>query len=141
MANTTNGTNENVTMEQILAAINGVNGKIDTMQKDIDSMKEDMINLKKRQDKTDEQMEKMKSVINEAVEEEQKASNGQNNQQSTPAAKETIKDKIKGNLKFIVPAGVVLTAAGGALAYAIYKNKTTSYDVVDDVDDNNVIDM
>lgn len=141
MTNTTNGTTENVTMEQILAAINGVNGKIDAMQKNIDAMKDDMADLRKRQDKTDEQMEKMKSVINEAVEEEKtSASNGQNNQ-SAPAAKETIKDKIKGNLKFILPAGVVLTAAGGALAYAIYKNKSASCDVIDDVDDNDVIDM
>lgn len=135
MANTTNGTTENVTMEQILAAINGVNTKIDTMQKDIDSMKEDMINLKKRQNDTDERFEKMKSVINEAVEEEKSSD------QSAPAAKETIKDKIKGNLKFIIPAGVVLTAAGGALAYAIYKNKNASVDVIDDVDGGDVIDM
>lgn len=135
MANTTNGTTENVTMEQILAAINGVNTKIDTMQKDIDSMKEDMINLKKRQNDTDERFEKMKSVINEAVEEEKSSD------QSAPAAKETIKDKIKGNLKFIIPAGVILTAAGGALAYAIYKNKNASVDVIDDVDGGDVIDM
>ncbi len=135
MANTTNGTTENVTMEQILAAINGVNTKIDTMQKDIDSMKEDMINLKKRQNDTDERFEKMKSVINEAVEEEKSSD------QSAPAAKETIKDKIKGNLKFIIPAGVVLTAAGGALAYAIYKNKNASIDAVDDVDGDDVLDM
>lgn len=135
MANTTNGTTENVTMEQILAAINGVNTKIDTMQKDIDSMKEDMINLKKRQNDTDERFEKMKSVINEAVEEEKSSD------QSAPAAKETIKDKIKGNLKFIIPAGVVLTAAGGALAYAFYKNKNASVDVIDDVDGGDVIDM
>jgi len=142
MANTTNGTTENVTMEQILAAINGVNGKIDTMQKDINNMKDDMINLKKRQDETDEKFKKMQSVIDEAVEEEQKASNGQNNQQPAPAAtKESLKDKIKGNLKFIIPAGVVLTAAGGALAYAVYKNKTATCDVVDDVDDSDVIDM
>lgn len=135
MANTTNGTTENVTMEQILAAINGVNTKIDTMQKDIDSMKEDMINLKKRQNDTDKRFEKMKSVINEAVEEKKSSD------QSAPAAKETIKDKIKGNLKFIIPAGVVLTAAGGALAYAIYKNKNASVDVIDDVDGGDVIDM
>nr|DAF93151.1 MAG TPA: outer capsid protein sigma-1 attachment protein [Myoviridae sp. ctcyQ27] len=134
-AQNTNGTTENVTMEQILAAINGVNTKIDTMQKDIDSMKEDMINLKKRQNDTDERFEKMESVINEAVEEEKSSD------RSAPAAKETIKDKIKGNLKFIIPAGVVLTAAGGALAYAIYKNKNASVDVIDDVDGGDVIDM
>lgn len=130
-AQNTNGT-ENVTMEQILAAINGVNTKIDTMQKD-------MINLKKRQDDTDERFKKMKSVINDAVEEEKKASSSDN--QPAPAVKETIKDKIKGNLKFIIPAGVVLTAAGGALAYAFYKNKNASIDTVDDVDGDDVLDM
>lgn len=133
-AQNTNGT-ENVTMEQILAAINGVNTKIDTMQKDIDSMKEDMINLKKRQDDTDERFKKMQSVINDA----KKASSSDN--QPAPAVKEAIKDKIKGNLKFIIPAGVVLTAAGGALAYAIYKNKNASIDTVDDVDGDDVLDM
>lgn len=137
-AQNTNGT-ENVTMEQILAAINGVNTKIDTMQKDIDSMKEDMINLKKRQDDTDERFKKMQSAINDAVEEEKKASSSDN--QPAPAVKETIKDKIKGNLKFIIPAGVVLTAAGGALAYAFYKNKNAPIDTVDDVDGDDVLDM
>ncbi len=145
MANTTNGTNENVTMEQILAAINSVNGKIDNMQKDIDSMKEDMINLKKRQNETDEKFKKMnenvkgmiRDAIDEVTEEEKKASS----QPAPVATKESLKDKIKGNLKFIVPAGVVLTAAGGALAYAVYKNKTASCDMIDDVDDNDVIDM
>lgn len=126
-AQNTNGT-ENVTMEQILAAINGVNTKIDTMQKD-------MINLKKRQDDTDERFKKMQSVINDAVEEEKKASSSDNQ------LEEIIKDKIKGTLKFIIPAGVVLTAAGGALAYAIYKNKNASIDTVDDVDVDDVLDM
>ena len=144
MANT-NNENENVTMEQILAAINSVNGKIDNMQRDIDSMKEDMINLKKRQNETDEKFKKMnenvkgmiRDAIDEVTEEEKKASS-----QPAPAAtKESLKDKIKDNLKFIVPAGVVLTAAGGALAYAVYKNKTASCDIIDDVDDNDVIDM
>ena len=133
----TNGTNESNTMEQILAAMNDINGKIDNIQKDVNSMKDDIIGLKKRQDETDSRFEKMKSVINDAVEEEKKASSN-NNQ---PAAKETVKDKIKGNLKFIIPAGVVLTAAGGALAYAIYKNKNASVDVIDDVDGGDVIDM
>jgi hypothetical protein len=131
---TNNGTNNE--MEQILNAINNINGKIDSIQKDVNSMKDDMINLKKRQDDTDEKFKKMQSVINDAVEEEKKASSN-NNQ----PAKETIKDKIKGNLKFIIPAGVVLTAAGGALAYAIYKNKSTSVDVIDDVDGDDVLDM
>ena len=143
MANT-NNENENVTMEQILAAINSVNGKIDNMQRDIDSMKEDMINLKKRQNETDEKFKKMnenvkgmiRDAVDEVTEEEKKESS-----QPAPATKESLKDKIKGNLKFIVPAGVVLTAAGGALAYAVYKNKTASCDMIDDVDDNDVIDM
>lgn len=134
-AQNTNGT-ENVTMEQILAAINNINNKIDGMQKDVESLKDDLKETKKRQDDTDKRFEKMESVINEAVEEEKKTSD-----QQAPAAKETIKDKIKGNLKFIIPAGVVLTAAGGALAYAIYKNKNASVDVIDDVDGDDVIDM
>ena len=136
MANTTtntNGTNEDNTMEQILAAINNINGKIDSMQKDVESLKDDLKETKKRQDEADKRFEKMKKVVNEAVEEEKKTSD-----QPAPA---TIKDKIKGNLKFIIPAGVVLTAAGGALAYAIYKNKSTSVDVIDDVDGGDVIDM
>lgn len=135
-AQNTNGT-ENVTMEQILAAINNINNKIDGMQKDVESLKDDLKETKKRQDETDKRFEKMESVINDAVEEEKKASSD-NNQ---PAAKETVKDKIKGNLKFIIPAGVILTAAGGALAYAIYKNKNASVDVIDDVDGGDVIDM
>ena len=132
---TNNGTNNE--MEQILNAINNINGKIDSIQNDVNSMKDDMINLKKRQNDTDSRFEKMKSVINDAVEEEKKASS--DNNQS--ADKETVKDKIKGNLKFIIPAGVVLTAAGGALAYAIYKNKNASVDVIDDVDGGDVLDM
>lgn len=134
-AQNTNGT-ENVTMEQILAAINNINNKIDGMQKDVESLKDDLKETKKHQDETDKRFEKMEQVINEAVEEEKKSSD-----QPAPAAKETIKDKIKGNLKFIIPAGVVLTAAGGALAYAIYKNKNASVDVIDDVDGGDVIDM
>lgn len=137
MANTTtntNGTNED-TMEQILAAINNINNKIDGMQKDVESLKDDLKETKKRQDETDKRFEKMEKIINEAVEEEKKSSD-----QPAPAAK-TIKDKIKGNLKFIIPAGVVLTAAGGALAYAIYKNKNASVDVIDDVDGDDVLDM
>lgn len=132
----TNGTNEDNTMEQILAAINIINNKIDGMQKDVESLKDDLKETKKHQDETDKRFEKMEQVINEAVEEEKKTSD-----QPTPATKENIKDKIKGNLKFIIPAGVVLTAAGGALAYAIYKNKSTSVDVIDDVDGGDVIDM
>lgn len=122
MANTTtntNGTNEDNTMEQILAAINNINGKIDSMQKDVESLKDDLKETKKRQDKVDERFEKMEQA----------------------SANKTVKDKIKGNLKFIIPAGVVLTAAGGALAYAIYKNKNASVDVIDDVDGGDVIDM
>lgn len=130
---TNNGTNNE--MEQILNAINNINGKIDNIQKDVNSMKDDMINLKKRQDDTDERFKKMETVINDAVEEEKKSSD-----QPAPA-KETVKDKIKGNLKFIIPAGVILTAAGGALAYALYKNKNASADVIDDVDGGDVIDM
>lgn len=131
-AQNTNGT-ENVTMEQILAAINNINNKIDGMQKDVESLKDDLKETKKRQDKVDERFEKMEQAIDEALEEETKASD-------QPANK-TVKDKIKGNLKFIIPAGVVLTAAGGALAYAIYKNKNASVDVIDDVDGGDVIDM
>ena len=135
MAGQTTG-NENVTMEQILAAVNGINSKIDTMQKDIESLKDDLKETKKRQDETDKRFEKMEKVINEAVEEEKKDSD-----QPAPE-KETIKDKIKGNLKFIIPAGVVLTAAGGAIAYAVYKNKSNaSYVEVEDVDGSDVIDM
>ena len=131
-AQNTNGT-ENVTMEEILAAINNINNKIDGMQKDVESLKDDLKETKKRQDKVDERFEKMEQAIDEALEEETKASD-------QPATK-TVKDKIKGNLKFIIPAGVVLTAAGGALAYAIYKNKNASVDVIDDVDGGDVIDM
>ena len=80
----------------------------------------------------------MESIINDAVEEEKKASSSDNRPAAT---KETVKDKIKGNLKFIIPAGVVLTAAGGALAYAVYKNKNASVDVIDDVDGSDVIDL
>lgn len=133
-AQNTNGT-ENVTMEQILAAINNINNKIDGMQKDVESLKDDLKETKKRQDKVDERFEKMEQAIDEALEEEAKASD------QPASANKTVKDKIKGNLKFIIPAGVVLTAAGGALAYAIYKNKNASVDVIDDVDGGDVIDM
>ena len=129
-------TNENVTMEQILAAVNGINGKIDTIQTDIQGLKDGLEEEKKRQDETDKRFEKMEQVINEALEEEAKAA-----EQPAPAAKDTMKNKIKNNLRFIVPAGIALTAVGGAVAYAVYKNKSSaSYVETEDVNDD-VIDM
>ena len=129
MANTTN-TNGTMTNEELAKMIQEMNEKLGLIKDDVDD-------IKKRQDTVDKRLDKMKKVIDDAVDDEN--NEPENDQEAAP---ETTKDKIKRNLKFIVPGALVLAAVGGGIAYAVYKSNSGSCDVeIDDSMDGDVIDL